>query len=131
MPVIFFLTSVGLAFATGTSWGSFGILIPVIVAIIPTESMMLSLTVAACLAGTVAGDHISPISDTTILSSAGANCNHLDHVSTQIPYAMCVVALSAVGYLIGGIFENGWIALISGFIAFVIFATIVQFTNKK
>ena len=131
MPFIFFLTSLGLAFATGTSWGSFGILIPVIIAIIPTESMMLSLTVAACLAGTVAGDHISPISDTTILSSAGADCNHIDHVSTQIPYAMCVVALSSIGYLVGGIFENGWIALAIGFIALITFIIVFKFINKK
>lgn len=131
MPIVFFLVSIGLAFATGTSWGSFGILIPIIVAIFPTEGMMLSLTVAACLAGTVCGDHISPISDTTILSSAGAQCNHLDHVSTQIPYAMVVATLGGIGYLVGGIMENGWIALGIGALSLVIFAIVVQTKLKK
>lgn len=131
MPFVFFVTALGLAFATGTSWGSFSILIPIIVAVFPQEGMMLSLTVGACLAGTVAGDHISPISDTTILSSAGAQCYHLDHVSTQMPYALCVVAMGGVAYLIGGLFENGWIALLSGLLIFALSAFIITIQLKK
>ncbi len=131
MPFVFFVTALGLAFATGTSWGCFSILIPIIVAVFPQEGMMLSLTVGACLAGTVAGDHISPISDTTILSSAGAQCYHLDHVSTQMPYALCVVAMGGVAYLIGGLFENGWIALLSGLLIFALSAFIITIQLKK
>ena len=89
MPAIFFLIALGLAFATGTSWGTFGILIPIAVAVFgDAPSTMLVMTVAACLSGAVCGDHISPISDTTILASAGAQCNHIDHVSTQMPLSL-------------------------------------------
>lgn len=131
IPFVFYLTALGLAFATGTSWGSFGILIPIIVAILPNEGMMLSLSVGACLAGTVAGDHISPISDTTILSSAGAQCKHLDHVSTQLPYALCVIIMGGIGYLIGGYFENGWIALFSSLSVFVLFSIGMSLKMRK
>ena len=103
MPAIFFL-ALGLAFATGTSWGTFGILIPIAVAVFgDSATTMLVMTVAACLSGAVCGDHISPISDTTILASAGAQCHHIDHVSTQLPYALLVAAMSFVGFLVGGV----------------------------
>ena len=114
IPFLFFIISLGLAFATGTSWGTFGILIPIAVAIFGNSSMLV-LSVAAILSGAVCGDHISPISDTTILSSAGAQCNHIVHVSTQIPYALTVAACCCVGFLIGGITGNGFIGLVVGF----------------
>ncbi len=111
LPVIFFFVGAGLAFATGTSWGTFGILIPIALAIIGTDSPALALCVAAILSGAVAGDHASPISDTTILASAGAQCHHIDHVSTQIPYVLVVVGVSAVGYIVDGFTMNGWAGL--------------------
>ena len=103
IPFVIFLFSVFLAFSTGTSWGTFTILIPIVCAIFPADSEMLVLSVAACLSGAVCGDHCSPISDTTIMSSAGAQCNHMDHVSTQLPYAFTAAGVSAVGYLIAGL----------------------------
>lgn len=115
MPAIFFLISLGLAFATGTSWGTFGILIPIAVAVFgDAGGTMLVMTVAACLSGAVCGDHVSPISDTTILASAGAQCNHIDHVSTQMPYALLIAAICFVGFLIGGLVGNGFVALVVG-----------------
>ena len=111
MPVIFFLISLGLAFATGTSWGTFGILIPISVTILSANYMMMSVCVGAILAGAVCGDHISPISDTTILSSAGAQCRHIDHVATQMPYALTVALCASVGYILSGITGNGYIGL--------------------
>ncbi len=114
LPVLFFLIASGLAFATGTSWGTFGILIPIAVAIFGSSNSMLVISVAAILSGAVCGDHISPISDTTILASAGAQCKHINHVSTQIPYAMCVAGCCVIGFLASGIFQNGWIGLLSG-----------------
>ena len=111
LPVIFFFVGAGLAFATGTSWGTFGILIPIALAIVGTDSPALALCVAAILSGAVAGDHASPISDTTILASAGAQCHHIDHVSTQIPYVLVVVSVSAVGYIVDGFTMNGWAGL--------------------
>ena len=132
IPAIFFIVSLGLGFATGTSWGTFGILIPIIVAIFgDTESSMLVISVAACLSGAVCGDHISPISDTTILSSTGAGCNHLDHVSTQIPYALLVAACSFIGYLISGFSGNGWLGLVVAFILLLIALTVVYRKHKK
>ena len=112
LPVIFFVVAIILAFATGTSWGTFGILIPIAVAVIGANDVnMLAITVAAILSGAVGGDHASPISDTTILASAGAQCSHLDHVSTQIPYVLIVAGASFVGYLVDGFTMNGWAGL--------------------
>lgn len=110
LPAVFFLVAIGLAFSTGTSWGTFGILIPIVLAIIGTDAEnmhLMVMTVAAVLAGAVGGDHVSPISDTTILASAGAQCHHIDHVSTQIPYVMTVASCCFVGYLVDGITGNG------------------------
>ena len=116
LPAIFFIVAIILAFATGTSWGTFGILIPIAVAVIGTEDInMLTICVAACLSGAVGGDHASPISDTTILASAGAQCSHLDHVSTQIPYVALVGVASFIGYIVDGITCNGWMGLAAGF----------------
>ncbi|MBQ7718894.1 MAG: Na+/H+ antiporter NhaC family protein [Clostridia bacterium] len=111
LPAIIFLVAVGLSFATGTSWGTFGILIPIVCAIFPEGSELLIIGMSACLAGSVCGDHCSPISDTTIMSSAGAQCNHINHVSTQLPYALTVAAVSFVGYLIAGFVQNWFIVL--------------------
>ena len=102
LPVIIFLVAVFLAFATGTSWGTFSILIPIVCHAFP-EGEMLVVSIAACLSGAVCGDHCSPISDTTIMASAGAHCSHVNHVSTQLPYAMTVAACSAVCYVITGL----------------------------
>ena len=117
MPPIFFLVAIGLAFATGTSWGTFGILIPIAVAILgDAPSSMLVLCVAAILSGAVGGDHASPISDTTILASAGAQCHHIDHVSTQIPYVIVVGICCLIGYVVDGLTQNGWAGLGVGLI---------------
>ena len=99
LPAIIFVIAVILAFSTGTSWGTFGILIPIVLAAIPGSSMTI-IAVSACMAGAVCGDHCSPISDTTIMASAGAQCNHVVHVNTQLPYALLVAAVSFVAYVI-------------------------------
>lgn len=131
MPVTFFLVSLILTFATGASWGAFAILIPIIATIYPTEGFMLSLTVSACLAGAVAGDHVSPLSDTSILSSAGAQCVHLDHVVTQLPYVLVVIAVSTIGYALGGIFENGMLAISGGAITLILFMLGMTIYTRK
>ena len=110
LPAIVFLVAIFLAFSTGTSWGTFGILLPIVVGI-NLPGNLLIITIAACLAGAVCGDHCSPISDTTIMASAGAQCDHINHVSTQLPYAMLVAAVSFVGYCIGGFVQNAWAIL--------------------
>ncbi len=108
LPAIIFLIACGLAFATGTSWGTFGILIPIVIAVFPASSPLFIIGISACLAGAVCGDHCSPISDTTIMSSAGAQCNHIEHVTTQIPYALTVAVISFVTYVIAGLIQNLW-----------------------
>ena len=105
LPAIIFLIACGLAFATGTSWGTFGILIPIVQAGIGLDSELGVIAMSACLAGAVCGDHCSPISDTTIMASAGAQCNHVQHVSTQLPYAITVAAVSFVSYIIAGLMQ--------------------------
>lgn len=109
LPAIIFLVACGLAFATGTSWGTFGILIPIGTNIFPADSDLLFIGISACLAGAVCGDHCSPISDTTIMASAGAQCNHVDHVATQLPYAVTVAGISFVCYLIAPLIDNWFI----------------------
>ena len=111
LPAVIFLVACLLAFATGTSWGTFGILIPIVAAIFDPTSSLYFIGMSACLAGAVCGDHCSPISDTTIMSSAGARCDHINHVSTQIPYAVTIAACSFVAYVVGGLTQNGWIGL--------------------
>lgn len=102
-PAIFFVLACAIAFSTGTSWGTFGVLVPIAVTILGGSGTMALLTVSATLGGAVYGDHVSPISDTTILASAGAQCNHVDHVKTQLPYASLVAAIAAVSYVIAGL----------------------------
>ena len=115
LPAVIFLVAIGLSFATGTSWGTFGILIPIVVSIFPATngemSELLVIGISACLAGAVCGDHCSPISDTTIMASAGAQCNHVNHVSTQLPYALTVAAVSFVSFIIAGFVQNWLIVL--------------------
>ncbi len=114
LPAIIFLVALGLAFATGTSWGTFGILLPIVVPIFASEPTLQIIGISACLAGAVCGDHISPISDTTVMASAGANVNHITHVSTQIPYALVVAAISFVCFIIAGFVQNWVICLAIG-----------------
>ncbi len=117
LPAIIFLIGCGLAFATGTSWGTFGILIPIVVAIFAdTNHELMIISISACMAGAVCGDHCSPISDTTIMASAGAQCDHVNHVSTQLPYAVTAAAVSFVTYIIAGFVQSAWIALPIGIV---------------
>lgn len=106
LPAVIFILACLIAFATGTSWGTFGILIPIVLAVFPIGSEMGVICLAACLSGAVCGDHCSPISDTTIMSSAGAQCKHVNHVSTQLPYAITVAVISFVGYIISGLLQK-------------------------
>ena len=115
LPAIVFAIGVGLAFSTGTSWGTFGVLLPIVCAVFPSGELMI-ISVSACLAGAVCGDHCSPISDTTIMASAGADCDHIAHVSTQLPYAMTVAGVSFVGYILAGFVQNVWIVLPVSFV---------------
>jgi len=114
LPAVIFVVACILAFASGTSWGTFGILIPIVTAIFPADSTLLTIGISACLAGAVCGDHCSPISDTTIMASAGAQCEHVNHVSTQLPYAITVAAISFVSYIFAGFVQNAVISLIVG-----------------
>ncbi len=132
LPALLFLIALGLAFATGTSWGTFGILIPIVIAVFPEMSEILVISISACLAGAVCGDHISPISDTTIMSSAGAQVNHIEHVSTQIPYALLVAAISFIGYFLAGFIRNFFIVLPISIVLmiFAIFVMKLLFARK-
>ena len=132
LPAIIFLVACVLAFATGTSWGTFGILIPIVVAIFEPGSELLIIGMSACLAGAVCGDHCSPISDTTIMSSAGGQCNHLNHVSTQMPYSITVAAISFIMFVISGFVQNIWICLPLGIVLTVGTLFVIKLlTNKK
>lgn len=135
LPAIIFLVAVALAFATGTSWGTFGILIPIVTAIFPAGDELFVVGIAACLAGAVCGDHCSPISDTTIMASAGAQIEHVNHVSSQLPYALTVAAVSFVMYIIAGFIPNPWLCLAFGAVLMVavLFGLKIIFTlpNKK
>ena len=133
LPAIIFLVGCFLAFATGTSWGTFGILIPIVVAVFQgTNETMMIISISACMAGAVCGDHCSPISDTTIMASAGAQCNHVNHVSTQLPYAMTVAAVSFVTYIIAGFVQNAWICLPIGIVLMTgTLLVIRQITGKE
>ena len=127
LPAVIFLVACVLAFASGTSWGTFGILIPIVTAIFPASSTLLIIGISACCAGAVCGDHCSPISDTTIMASAGAQCEHINHVSTQLPYAMTVALVSFVTFIIAGIVQNALISLLVG----AVLTLAVLFVFKK
>lgn len=131
LPAIIFLVACVLAFATGTSWGTFGILIPIVTAMFPGDSELLIIGVSACLAGAVCGDHCSPISDTTIMSSAGSQSNHVNHVSTQLPYAITVALISFVVYLLAAFIQNAWVLLPVGIVLTVATLFVMKAITKN
>ena len=131
LPAIIFLVACGIAFATGTSWGTFGILIPIVLSVFPAGTELGIIGMSACLAGAVCGDHCSPISDTTIMSSAGAQCNHINHVSTQLPYALTVAGISFVCFVISGFVQSAWITLPIGVVITVGTLFFLKLCNKK
>jgi Na+/H+ antiporter NhaC len=118
LPAIIFIVAVGLAFASGTSWGTFGILIPIVVACLQKiDPQLMIISISACMAGAVCGDHCSPISDTTIMSSAGAQCEHLNHVTTQLPYSLTAASVSFFTFLVAGFTKSALISLAFGVVA--------------
>lgn len=131
LPAIIFAIAVFLAFATGTSWGTFSILIPIVVDVFPVGSEILIIAISACLAGAVCGDHISPISDTTIMASTGAQCDHLVHVYTQLPYAMTVAAVSFVAYILAGFIQNVFVNLALAAVLMVVTLLVIEKLTKK
>ena len=133
LPAIIFLIACFLAFATGTSWGTFGILIPIVLKVFPMETggAMSIICVSACMAGAVCGDHCSPISDTTIMSSAGAQCNHIAHVSTQLPYALTAASVSFLTYLLAGYVKNPVIPLIFGIAMMILVLFVLHYAMGK
>ena len=131
LPAIIFLIALGLAFATGTSWGTFGILIPIVLPVFTNNPDLLMIGISACLAGAVCGDHISPISDTTIMASAGANVNHISHVETQLPYALTVAAVSFVCFILAGFVRNAVICLAVGIALIVAILFIIRSRQAK
>ena len=136
-PAIFFILACAIAFSTGTSWGTFGVLVPIAVTILGGSGTLVFITVSATLGGAVFGDHVSPISDTTILASTGGNCNHIDHVKTQLPYAALIAGISFVSYVVAGLLASfgGVVAgLVMWAVALVLFAIVafaIKATNKK
>ncbi len=130
LPAIIFLVAVGLSFATGTSWGTFGILIPIVLSVFPAGNPLTIVSISACMAGAVCGDHCSPISDTTIMASAGAQCDHINHVSTQLPYALTVAGVSTVSYIIAGFIPNWYIALPVSLVLMIGTLVIIMLVSK-
>ena len=131
LPAIIFLIGCGLAFATGTSWGTFGILIPIVVNVFRNDPTLMIIAISACMAGAVCGDHCSPISDTTIMASAGAQSDHVNHVSTQLPYALTVAVISFITYIIAGFTQSVWISLPCGIAITVAVLAFVKFVQKN
>ena len=131
LPAIIFVVACLLAFATGTSWGTFGILIPIVAAIFDPTDELLYIGMSACLAGAVCGDHCSPISDTTIMASAGAQCNHINHVNTQLPYAIFVAAISFVGFILAGFVQKVYIVLPLMFVILFLALLLIKMATKK
>lgn len=129
LPAIIFLVAAGLAFASGTSWGTFGILIPIVVGVFEgSNHTMMIISISACMAGAVCGDHCSPISDTTIMASAGGQCDHVNHVNTQLPYVMVCAAVSFVTYLVAGFVQTAWIALPVGILLMLAVLCVIKYT---
>ena len=131
LPAVIFIVACILAFASGTSWGTFGILIPIVTAIFPSDSTLLFIGISACCAGAVCGDHCSPISDTTIMASAGAQVDHLVHVSTQLPYAITVAVISFVTYIVAGFIQNAAICLAIGAVITVVTLFVIRSIEAK
>ena len=131
LPAIIFLIAVGLSFATGTSWGTFGILIPIVLSVFEATNPLMIISISACMAGAVCGDHCSPISDTTIMASAGAQSDHLNHVSTQLPYALTVAGISFVTYVIAGLLANSGLAIVALPIGAVLTVAVLLVVKKS
>ena len=131
LPAVIFLVACFISFATGTSWGTFGILIPIVLSVFEAGDPLQFIGISACLAGAVCGDHCSPISDTTIMASAGAQCNHVDHVSTQLPYAITVAAISFVMFVISGFVKSAWICLPVGIVLTVATLFVIKMVTQK
>ena len=130
LPAIIFVVGCFLAFATGTSWGTFGILIPIVVAVFENSNPnLMIISISACMAGAVCGDHCSPISDTTIMASAGAQCEHVNHVTTQLPYAIVAAVVSFISYIIAGFVQSAWIALPIAIALMVIMMFVIRGIN--
>lgn len=131
LPAIIFLIAVGLSFATGTSWGTFGILIPIVLSVFAADNPLTIVSISACMAGAVCGDHCSPISDTTIMASAGAQSDHLNHVSTQLPYSLTVAGVSFVSYVIAGFVPNWLVVLPISMVLMVGTLLVIRTVTKK
>lgn len=132
LPMIIFLVACFLAFATGTSWGTFGILIPIVVNVLQTRNYSLMIiAISACMAGAVCGDHCSPISDTTIMASAGAQCNHVKHVSTQLPYVVLCAGVSCLAYLAAPLIGNKWLTLLIAIVVMIGIVAGIKFTQTR
>lgn len=132
LPAVIFLVGCFLAFATGTSWGTFGILIPIVVAVFEgTNHELMLISISACMAGAVCGDHCSPISDTTIMASAGAQCDHMNHVSTQLPYAILTAVVSCAAYILAGFVQSAWIALPIAIVSIVLIILLLRFVQAS
>ncbi|WP_276927397.1 Na+/H+ antiporter NhaC family protein, partial [Parvibacter caecicola] len=131
LPAIIFLVAAFIGFAMGTSWGTVALILPIVIGVFSTSDPLFLVAIGATLAGAVYGDHISPISDTTILSSAGAKCNHLSHVSTQIPYASLVMVICFVGYIIAGLVKNPWVSLAVGVVLIVVAVLVLTYLSNR
>ena len=131
LPAIIFVVAVGLSFSTGTSWGTFGILIPIVLSVFGAGEPITIVAISACMAGAVCGDHCSPISDTTIMASAGAQCDHINHVSTQLPYALTVAGVSTVSYVLAGFVSNWMIVLPIAIVLMIATLFVIKAATKK
>lgn len=131
LPAVIFLVACGLSFSTGTAWGTFGLLIPITIAVIPNTDPLFFVGISACLAGAVCGDHCSPISDTTIMSAAGAQCDLISHTSTQLPYALTVAVISCIGFLLAGFISQWWLVFAILLIVMIGFLLLVKALKGK
>jgi Na+/H+ antiporter NhaC len=131
LPAIIFAIGCLLSFATGTSWGTFGLLIPIVQSVFPMDNPLAIVCISACMAGAVCGDHCSPISDTTIMSSAGAQCDHVNHVNTQLPYAVTCAVVSMLTYVLAGFVPNAWVALPAGIVLMLGVVFSIKLAQKK
>lgn len=132
LPAIIFIVACFLAFSTGTSWGTFGILIPIVVNVfMNTNPQLMIISISACMAGAVCGDHCSPISDTTIMASAGAQCDHVNHVSTQLPYVIIVAVISFITYIVAGFAQSAWISMPVGIILLLLTLVVIKNLNQE
>lgn len=132
LPAIIFIVACFLAFSTGTSWGTFGILIPIVVNVfMNTNPQLMIISISACMAGAVCGDHCSPISDTTIMASAGAQCDHVNHVSTQLPYVIVVAVISFITYIVAGLAQSAWISMPVGIILLLLTLVVIKNLHRE